>query len=138
MQVWEFMSAPVTTIREDAQLAVVEGIMSQERIRHLPVVDGEGRLVGIISQRDLFRAALERVTRARGAGEQQGDPWTVCVREVTHRQVRTVHRNETIQEAAGRMYREKIGCLPVVEDGRVHGIITEHDILKIVANLELE
>ncbi len=134
MQVWEFMSEPVTSIRKDQELKVVEEIMRQARIRHLPIVDDAEQVVGIISQRDLFRAALQRVTEADTSVREA---WTVRVEEVMQREVMTVEVDEDMQRAARTMVQCKIGCLPVVKEGRLRGIITEHDLLRILADVEV-
>lgn len=97
------------------------------RIRHLPVVD-RGRVVGVVSQRDLFRSALGT---ALALGIRRPDELmrTLAVRDVMSTPAVTIGPGAPVQDAARTMAEKKIGCLPVVEDECLVGILTETDIL---------
>lgn len=125
------ISDPATLGRNDA-LDLADDIMRLGRIRHLPVVE-EGVVVGVISQRDLFRSAL---ASALGYGEkaQRGLMQTLLVKEVMTSPVLTVDPECPVREAARLMQEKKIGCLPVVRGQRLVGIITESDMLKLLAS----
>jgi CBS domain-containing membrane protein len=102
------------------------------RIRHLPVLDDDGeQLVGIVSQRDLFRSAL---AKALGYGEsaQRKLLDTFSVKEVMTTDVITTTPDTPLIEAARVLMEHKIGCLPVVENGRLVGILTEGDFVAMV------
>lgn len=138
MLVHDLMSNPVFTIREDKHLRVVEEVMKWNHIRHVPVVDAHGRLVGIISHRDLLAAAvstlairISQVERAQHLGASE-------VRNLMHAPVATIGPQEPIQRAAHLMRHHKIGCLPVLENEKLVGIITEADLLGIVERLSGE
>ncbi len=117
---------PVVLGRNDT-LDLVEDIMNLGRIRHMPVVD-EAKLVGIVSQRDLFRSAL---ITALGFGRktQRALIKTIKVKEIMTEHLITISSDATVKEAARVMIENKIGCLPVVEDEKLLGLITETDIL---------
>jgi CBS domain-containing membrane protein len=119
---------PATLDRNDT-LEVAEHVMTLGHIRHMPVVD-KGRIVGVVSQRDLFRSPI---AHALGYGRKAQRRITMRVSEVMKRSVMTICPDSTISAAAGQMIERKIGCLPVVEHDRLVGIITETDILRYVA-----
>jgi CBS domain-containing protein len=102
--------------------------MSLGRIRHLPVLD-EGRVVGVVSQRDLFRSALA-VALGYGERAQKTLLKTLPVKEVMSEPAITIAPDATIQEATRLMLEHKIGCLPVVEGHTLVGIVTETDLLR--------
>lgn len=128
MKVKDIMTPDVATLDRNDELSLADDIMKLGRIRHLPVVD-EGRLVGIISQRDLFKASL---TSAMGYGEKAKREFIklVVVKEVMVGDVITISTEASIEEAGRLMLEKKIGCLPVIEDGDLVGLITETDILR--------
>jgi CBS domain-containing membrane protein len=102
------------------------------RIRHLPVVDGDGALAGIVSQRDLFHSGL---LRALGYGQhaKQKAMDLLALKEAMKTDVVTVSPDAPLAEAAKVMMERKIGCLVVVEGKRIVGILTEGDFVKLVA-----
>lgn len=131
LRVRDLMSAEVTTLRRNDKLAIADDVMRLGRIRHLPVLDDDEReLVGIVSQRDLFRSAL---ARALGYGQhaQQKLLDLLLVKEVMTSDVLTIRPDATLEEAARTMLERKVGCLPVVEAGRLVGILTEADFVRL-------
>jgi acetoin utilization protein AcuB len=101
----------------------------ERRIRHLPVLEG-GRLVGIVSDRDLRSAtpALGDPARAEALGR-------IVVSEIMASDVTTARPEDPIEEAANAMRERKIGCLPVVEDGALVGILTSSDVMEALVKL---
>jgi CBS domain-containing protein len=128
MMVKDIMAKDVVTLEIDEELSLADDIMQLGRIRHLPVVENE-RLVGIISQRDLFKASL---TSLMGFGEKAKRDFlkTVAVKKIMVKKVITVSPDADIKDAGRIMLEKKIGCLPVVENDKLVGLITETDILK--------
>jgi CBS domain-containing membrane protein len=124
------MSAPVVSLFAEQTLPLAEDIMRFKHIRHLPVVDDAGRLVGLVSHRDLLRAQISSLTGLTEA-QRRARQDAVRVRELMTRDVWTVHP-ETLASVAGQtMADHRYGCLPVVDAQRVLvGIITERDFLK--------
>jgi CBS domain-containing protein len=123
---------PVTLNRND-KLTLADDVMRLGRIRHLPVLDDDGEsLAGIVSQRDLFRGAL---ARALGYGwhAQTKVLDTLVVKEVMTTAAITTTPDTPLEEAARLMFEQKVGCLPVLERGRLVGILTEADFVALAA-----
>jgi CBS domain-containing membrane protein len=132
MPVSDLMSTDVATLRRNDKLSIADDVMRLGRIRHLPVVDDDGKVVGLLSQRDLFRGAL---ATALGYGEhgQQKLMELLLVKEVMTSDVITVTGDVLIADAARTMVDRKLGCLPVVDDaGEPIGIVTESDFVRLV------
>ncbi len=130
MQVRDVMTREVATLNRDDEIGLAGEIMSLGRIRHLPVVEREGgALVGVLSQRDLFRAALVRCADPAWRGELK----PLVVREVMTPAPTSTAPDAPLKLAAGLMLQQKIGCLPVLEAGKLVGILTESDFVALVA-----
>ena len=123
-------------LERNDMLSIADTVMRNERIRHLPVLDDAGRLVGIVSQRDLFLNAL---VRALGHGTVARDRalGSIAVKDVMTGDVVTATPETPITAAAQMMVDRKIGCLPVVEGDAVVGILSESDIVAAVARGDL-
>jgi CBS domain-containing protein len=133
LKVRDVMSVDPTTLKRNDKLTLADDIMRLGRIRHLPVLDDDGQiLVGIVSQRDLFRDAL---AQALGYGKhaQRKILSTLSVKEVMASDVVTTGPDTALVEAARLLAERKIGCLPVVENGRLVGILTEGDFVALIA-----
>jgi acetoin utilization protein AcuB len=127
------MTSDVTTLKRNEKLTIADDVMQLGRIRHLPVLDDDGeQVVGIVSQRDLFRGAL---AQALGYGQHARRKIldTLFVKDVMTTDVITTTPETPLAEAAGVLMERKIGSLPVVKDGRLVGIITEGDFVALVA-----
>lgn len=135
MKVKDIMRGKVVTLHVGDTLDVAGDIMGMGYIRHLPVVDTENRVVGIVSQRDLFRASISSVLKFSKDKEQE---WmhTIKVRDVMSPEVTTIDREAGMVEAVDKLVAEKFGCLPVVdEDGKLVGLLTETDCLRCFHDL---
>jgi CBS domain-containing membrane protein len=133
VRVKDLMTSEVTTLRRNEKLTLADDIMRLGRVRHLPVLDDDGaELVGIITQRDLFRGALAKALGfSQHASRNILD--TFLVKEVMSTDVVTTTPDALLGDAARILYSRKIGCLPVVEDGRLVGIVTEADFVRYYA-----
>jgi CBS domain-containing protein len=100
--------------------------MEWQHIRYVPVEDNEGHLVGLVSYRALLRM-LSRGTR------HEGGP--VAVRDVMKSHPVTAAPETPTVDAIETMRTKKVGCLPIVRDGRLLGIVTEHDLAEASARL---
>ncbi|HEX4885553.1 MAG TPA: CBS domain-containing protein [Casimicrobiaceae bacterium] len=112
------MSHPAVTIRQDAELHEALQLMQRKRLRRLPVVDADGRLAGIVVERDLLLAA----TRFTGVH--------IELAEIMTHNVVTATPDMTLTQVARTMLELRIGGLPVVENGEIVGMITESDIFR--------
>jgi acetoin utilization protein AcuB len=140
MKVQEVMTRDLVTIDPEAPLGTAMDVMRRKRIRHLPVVDDAGRLLGIITDRDLRQAtfapaiaehlSLGAQRRLRGIGQALED---LRVKHAMTWVVVTTDPDATIARAAVVMFERRIGSLPVVEDGKLVGILTERDLLLALA-----
>ena len=133
LTVADVMQSEVKTLDRNDKLGTADDVMKQERIRHLPVLDRDGNLCGILSQRDLFRGML---LRALGYGSYLEAKMldTHAVKEAMIEQVHTTTPDTPIKDAANLMIQHKIGCLPVLDNGKLVGIVTEEDFVKLVAS----
>ncbi len=102
--------------------------MQDRRIRHLPVVDETGRLLGILTDRDIRHAAFVPALADYLAWEARRLK-APRVRDVMTWSVVTTHPDVTLAEASFTMFQRRIGSLPVVDNGRLVGILTERDVL---------
>jgi acetoin utilization protein AcuB len=127
LRVRDFMTAPAVTTLETASVADAFEVMLERDIRHLPVQDEKGALVGILSDRALFLAKRERGIR----------PEDVSVAEMMSREPFSVSPDTPLREAARVMAHRRYGCSVVVAGGRVVGILTTTDALRALASLRL-
>jgi len=129
-----YMSTDVASVEADVSIGEAAALMARRRIRRMPVVDEKGRLVGIVSATDLYRAFPPSINpfspRALDAAEAAGP-----VRKVMATHLSTTRPDSPVEEAARVMREKKIGALPVVENGRLAGMITESDIFRAFADL---
>ena len=128
----DIMSAEVTTLGRNDTLLLAKDIMNLGRIRHFPVVEDD-ELVGVVSQRDLYRASLGTVMHY-GEKAQRAFLESVAVKEIMVDPI-SIGPDATVQDAARLMMEHKIGCLPVLEDDRLVGIVTETDMLQVVVDM---
>lgn len=133
MFVGERMSRPVVTIPPDMPVPDALKLMQRESIRRLPVVE-DGKLVGIVSDKDLLNASPSQATTL-SVWELNYLMGKLGVDEVMTKDVVTVNEDTPIEEAARIMADNKIGGLPVMQGGKVVGIITETDLFRIFLEL---
>lgn len=130
MFVRDRMSSPAVTVTPDTSFRDALKLMRDHRFRRFPVVNNKGRLVGIVSERDLLYASPSPVT-SLSVWEITYLLSKIHIRELMTQEVITTTPDTPIEDAAHLMADNKIGGLPVVdEDNRVVGVITETDIFK--------
>ncbi len=132
-RVRDIMSEKMVTISESDTLSTVEDIMTLGRVRHMPVVHA-GKLVGVVSERDLLRTSLSNLTEF-GSEERRLFLHAVEIARVMSAPPITIAPDASVEEAAQVMADRKIGCLPVLEDDRLLGIVTETDVLRYFAGV---
>jgi acetoin utilization protein AcuB len=128
------MSKNPITITEDIPINQALQFMRDEKVRRLPVLNKKGKLVGIVSERDLLYASPSPVT-SLSIHELHYLVSKIAVGGVMTRDVITVSEYTPLEEAARIMADNKIGGLPVVRDGKLVGIITESDLFKIFTEI---
>ncbi|MGZ8520844.1 MAG: CBS domain-containing protein [Candidatus Binatia bacterium] len=126
------MGSPVTLKPEDT-LDLANDVIALGRIRHIPIVDGS-RLVGIVTERDLIGAAAAQIFGLKPKSKSALLK-SVLIKEVMKKRVITAAPDTPIKDIAQLMANKKIGCVPVVSDGMVVGLVTTTDILRYVESL---
>jgi CBS domain-containing protein len=134
MRVRDLMEPEVVTLAATDTLDFAGDLMQLGRIRHLPVVAPGDRLVGILSQRDLFRAAVSSLLQFQHDAQRA---WLAKIRveAVMTPNVITIDPGAAIRQAVDLMLEHRIGCLPVVEAGRLVGLLSETDCLRHLAHV---
>jgi CBS domain-containing protein len=131
----DLMTKDAFSVRRDVSLSAVRDLMDDKNIRHVPVVDEEGQVVGLVSQRDRLRSASAPVTDMP-LTTQSEIMHQVKVADMMTRDVETVDADPPIAIAAQIMLENKYGCLPVVEENRLIGILTEADFVRHLAETD--
>jgi acetoin utilization protein AcuB len=133
MLVRDLMQRDVATLRVTDTLGLADDIMELGRIRHLPVVSADV-VVGVVSQRDLYRAAVSSMLQMPRSAERE---WLgrIPVVNVMSPKVVTVAADASIHTAIELMLSHRIGCLPVVEHGKLVGLVSESDCLRYLARV---
>ncbi|MCC7345286.1 MAG: CBS domain-containing protein [Deltaproteobacteria bacterium] len=131
LKVMDLMTENVFSVNADEDLARLSDLMEDIHVRHMPVKDKEGRLVGLVSQRDLLRSALY-TAKDLPLTEQRELLQRMTVGEIMTADPETAEMDDDIEEAGRVMLENKLGCLPVVEGGKLVGILTEADFVKFV------
>ena len=124
----DLMTREVITLSEDQDVVSAEQIMRLDRLRHLPVVR-DGRPVGLVTHRDLIRAQAKMMTALANAGDAERVV-SVTAREIMTPTPITCGPATPADDAARMMIDAKIGCVLVVVDGRLAGIVTETDVMQ--------
>jgi len=130
MLVRDLMSRDVVTLDANESLLLADDVMRLGRIRHLPVVE-DGRLVGLVTHRDLLRASVSSLA-GLSRSEEATIKRAIPVREVMSRDPLTIAPDRPALEACRILLDRKLGCLPVVDaGGRLVGIVTEADFVSL-------
>lgn len=125
------MSTDLITAVPSDSLASVRTKMRDQRIHHVPVVDEENKLVGLVTLTDVL-AATDSVLRDEESRLRADD---IRVADIMVRDLATVDEHASLRQAALFLEKHKIGCLPVVTDGILRGIVTDTDFVAVAINL---
>ncbi len=123
MRVEQYMVTDMRTVNEDEPIDLVASLMDWNHVYHIPVEDNDHRLVGLVSHRPLLRFLA--------SDEARGADGPIATREVMARDLITVGPGTGTLEAIDLMRKHGISCLPVVQDDRLIGLITEHDFMRV-------
>ena len=133
LRVRDLMTEKVLSVHPGESVDKIYDAMTERSIRHIAVIDDEGDLVGVVSHRDLLRHSLiERSDLPLFV--QKALLKRTRVEEVMTSEVETADPDQPLKEAAQVMFENKFGCLPVVEDHRLVGIVTEADFVRLLAS----
>ena len=129
----EIMMGSPVSLKPDDNLDLANDVIALGRIRHIPVVQ-DGRLVGMITERDLIGAAANKIFGLKQASKSALLK-TVRIKDVMKKRVVTVAPDTPIKDTVHLMAEKKIGCVPVVADGALVGLDTTTDVLRYVESL---
>jgi CBS domain-containing membrane protein len=135
LRVRDVMTREAATIGRNEKVSAADELMSKRRIRHVAVLDEDGNLAGVLSRKDLFRGSLATAL-GYGSTAQQKLLDTLLAKEVMTTEVVIIGPDAPLAEAARLMLEKKIGCLPVVQEDRLVGILTEGDFVALAARSE--
>ncbi len=124
--VGQFMSTDLFTVSPDDLIDLAASVMDWRHIRHVPVEDADGRLVGVVTHRGLLRMMISRA-------DSETKPMTV--REIMVKDPVTVSPSTSSLEAMELMRTHRVGCLPVIDGDQLVGIVTSYDFLEATAQL---
>jgi CBS domain-containing protein len=130
----DVMTRKIVTITEGEALDTVDRGMHRMRFRHLPVVDDNGMLVGLLSHGDLLHASASSLSESEAERNEQilQQP----VRRIMQRELLTVHPEDSLIQAGRVLWESKIGCLPVVKaDRTLVGMLTKSDFIRVALQL---
>ena len=131
MYVGRKMTTDLITVTPDTPLVKARDLLREHNIKQVPVVDQKGKLLGILTDRDIKQAWASPATTL-SIYELTYVLQKLTVESVMVRDLITVTPNSTIERAAKILHDRKIGSLPVVEDGKLVGIITSTDLMEVL------
>lgn len=132
LRVRDLMTSRLFVVRPADPITTLQDLMGDKNIRHVPVVDDDGALVGLVSERDLVRRSVDADGDLPLSVRQ--DLLTAAkVQDIMTWQVDTIDADDNAATAAAMILDNKYGCLPVVEQGALVGILTESDFVRHVA-----
>lgn len=123
--VGQFMVTKLLTVRPDDSMDLAASIMDWKRVRHVPVENDEGELVGLVSNRSIIKTIVE------GSDYNKG----TAIREIMNDNPIFANPKTTTVDAIQIMREKRISCLPVVDNGKLVGVITEYDLIKIASHV---
>ncbi len=126
-RVGQYMTTDLFTVHEDEVIDLITNVMAWRNIRHVPVEDDDHRLVGLVSYRSLMNFLARELPHHSGHG--------VPVSKIMQSNPPIATPNTPTLEAIELMRKENVACLPIVQDGRLVGIVSEHDFMNIAAHL---
>ena len=120
----ELMTENPYALRPSDSLQAARNLMSEKNIRHIPITDDDGRLLGLVTQRDILMAS-----------SPDNKNHDVELSKIMIDKVSVIRTTDSVRQAAIRLQQKKYGCLPVVTDDRLVGIVTDSDYVGVAINL---
>ncbi|MFK7959425.1 MAG: CBS domain-containing protein [Phycisphaerales bacterium] len=143
-RVEQYMTRELLTVHDDDTIDLVVTLMDWKHVRHVPVEDAAHNLVGVVSYRMLLHhlaksiatgRAKQSAEPAKGASRDEHDSYSIPVHSIMRRDPVTVGPRTSTLEAIAIMREHAVSCLPVTKDGRLVGLVTEHDFMDIAGQL---
>jgi CBS domain-containing membrane protein len=130
----DLMTKKIFSVQESDNLLTARQLMDMARIRHIPVVGPKSEFIGLVTHRDILGATISRLAEIDETTQNEIDAG-IPIKEIMRADVTTVGPDDTLRDAADILLHHKYGCLPVVQDGKLVGIITEADFLRLTITL---
>lgn len=134
MIVKDLMSTPVFSLKENDSLYNARSLMDLQRIRHIPIVTVDNVFSGLITHRDILSATISQLAEVDPETQKEIDSG-ILINEIMRTDITTIDENSSLKSAAQLLLNHKYGCLPVVHDNILIGILTEADFLRLTINL---
>lgn len=132
----DLMTTDLFTLGKDDNLKTVEDMMKWRAIRHIPVVDDDYRVVGLVTHRDLLKYSISGFANV-GDDEKEALNKSIPVASIMKTNIQTIQPKTSLQDAAKMMLKYKFGCLLITENEKLVGIITEADFMKFFVDREV-
>ncbi len=129
LTVADLMTTDLFTLLEDDNVAIADEMMKWRNIRHIPVVNDQNEIVGLITNRDILKISISSLAGI-SLKDQRNLHHLVKAKDIMQKKILTVPENTPLYTAAKLMTTNKIGCLPIIGRGKLIGIITEADFVK--------
>ena len=123
----DLMTTQVFTLLESDSLYTARQIMEMARVRHVPIVDAKDSFIGLITHRDMLAVAVSKLSDIAPSTQDELDAG-IPLREIMRTDVARVSSDTQLRDAAQMLLDHKYGCLPVVDNGKLVGIVTKYDI----------
>lgn len=130
MIIEEIMKTDIATLTKENSIADAIRIMDEKKIRHLPIIDKNQHLVGLVTDRDI-RDATPSIFNMDEFKEELQNP----LKDIMKTNIITGHPLDFVEEVSAILYEHRIGCLPILKDDRLVGIVTETDLLRTLVEL---
>ena len=130
----EIMTTEPWTLTATDSLEAARQLMTEKHIRHIPIVDDQGRLVGLVTHRDLLAASIPQLADM-GDEQRMAFEASTPLQKIMTTELSVISETMNLRQAALHLQAHKYGCLPVVSKGKLTGIITDSDFVAVAIDL---
>ncbi|MFN2268560.1 MAG: CBS domain-containing protein [Desulfonatronovibrio sp.] len=134
LKVKDIMTSDIFTLKQTDNLALARSVMNLARIRHIPIVSSDNHFIGLLTHRDILAATVSKLADVDSQTQEEID-LGIPVMEIMNLNVKSVSSEDSLRDAASLLLEHKFGCLPVVDNDILVGIITEADFLSLTISL---
>ncbi|MBT3981601.1 MAG: CBS domain-containing protein [Bacteriovoracaceae bacterium] len=129
LEISKLMTADIFTLNESDTVDIAEEVMGWRTIRHIPIVDDDQRLVGLLTHRDILKCSISMIAGISKETQRKLNH-VIKIKEVMNTEPRSIPQNTLVRDAAKILVENKFGCLPIVDGEKLVGIVTEADFVK--------